>query len=110
MTALEGGDGMEPAAVETGKLFEVPRVKVVIDRADPTVVKLAFSGSIELDRDNAGQVGFYNRLRAGQEAELAITVHVAGAKNVHRRDSEGYVDAIVQTKALIVSDVHEVVE
>lgn len=88
----------------TDKLFEVPRVAVVLDESDPTVLKLAFSGSIELDRGAADQVGHYNRLVAGEESSMTVVVHVAGAKNVHRRDSEGYVDAIVQTKSLVVTD------
>jgi hypothetical protein len=91
---------------DTGKLFEVPRVKVILDESDPNVLKLAFSGSYELDRDDAKQVERFNRLRAGSEAELVVTVHVAGSKKTHRRDSEGEVDAVVETKALIVSEVY----
>lgn len=91
--------------VDMGKLFDVPRVGIILDESDPTVVKLAFSGSVELDRTNAEQVGFYNKLAAGRTCEINVTVHVAGAKMSHRRDSEGDVDAVVQTKSLIVSDV-----
>lgn len=90
---------------DTGKLFEVPRAKVIVDLTDPTVLKLAFSGAVDLDRGNAKQVDFYNKLRAGDPAEMVVSVHVAGAKQIHRRDGEGDVDAIVQTKSLIVSDV-----
>lgn len=93
------------AGAEPGKLFEVPRAKVVVDEADPTVIRLAFSGQLELDRSNAEHVGLYNALAAGETCELAVTVHVAGARNRHRRDAEGYVDAVVQTKSLIVGDV-----
>jgi hypothetical protein len=100
----ERGYGGEDA--EKGKLFEVPRVAIVIDESDPSVVKLAFSGSIELDRGNAEQVEFYNGLRAGQEVEVVVTAHVAGAKKTHRRDSDGYVDAVVETKSVVVSDVY----
>ena len=100
-------DGAESGPdAEVGKLFDVPRVKIVIDKADPTVLKLAWSGSVELDRGNGKQVGFYNDLAAGKSVELVVTVHVAGARKVHRRDSEGDVDAIVETKSLVVSDVH----
>lgn len=91
---------------ESGKLFEVPRIKIDIDKADPTVLKIAWSGSVELDRGNGQQAGFYNDLKPGQTLELAVIVHCAGAKQVHRRDSEGDVDAIVQTKSLIITDVH----
>lgn len=91
---------------EKGKLFEVPRVAVVVDTTDPTVLKLAFSGAVDFDRGNAKQVAFYNKLRAGLPVELNVTAHVAGARQTHRRDSEGDVDAVVQTKSLIVSDVY----
>ena len=97
---IEGQDA------EVGKLFEVPRVAVKLDDSDPTVVKIAFGGSIELDRGNAQQIEWYNALRAGGESDVAITVHVAGSRKRHRRDSEGDVDAIVETKSLIVSDVY----
>jgi hypothetical protein len=100
-------DGTESGPdAESGKLFEVPRVKVDVDRADPTLLKIAWSGSVELDRGNGKQVGFYNDLKPGQSMELVVTIHVAGARKVHRRDSEGDVDAIVETKSLVVSDVH----
>lgn len=101
---VEGTSGGEDP--DKGKMFEVPRVGIVIDESDPTVIKLAFSGSIELDRTNGLEVGFYNDLVAGKPAEVVVTVHVAGAQNRHRRDSEGDVDAIVQTKSLVVSDVY----
>lgn len=95
-------DGQDP---DKGKLFEVPRVKVTLDESDPTVLKLSFAGGIDLDRTIATDVEFFNKLKAGQTKSLAIAVHVAGAKTTHRRDSEGDVDAVVQTKSLIVTDV-----
>lgn len=90
---------------DKGKLFEVPRVKVILDDTDPTVLKIAFAGNIELERNVADQVELYNGLKAGRVANLAVTVFVAGPKKTHRRDSEGDVDAIVETKSLIVTDV-----
>lgn len=93
----------EPGSdTETGKLFEVPRVGVLVDETDPTVIKLAFSGAIELNRVDQADVQFFNGLKAGKPAELRITAHVAGAKTTHDRDSEGDVDAVVQTKTLVV--------
>jgi hypothetical protein len=89
----------------TGKLFEVPRIAVELDEADPNVLKLAFSGTIELDRGNAGDVEFYNGLTPGETAELRVSIYVAGGQNRHRRDPEGEVDAIVQTKSLVVGEV-----
>jgi hypothetical protein len=87
-------------------MFDVPRVGIVIDESDPTVIKLAFSGSVELDRSNAVEVGFYNDLKAGTSSELRVVAHAAGATMRHRRDSEGDVDSVVQTKSLVVSDVY----
>lgn len=91
---------------ETGKLFDVPRVGIVVDDSDPTMLKLAFGGSIELDRNEKARVEFYNDLKAGKPRTLTIGVHVAGAKKTHRRDSEGDVDAIVETKSLVITDIH----
>jgi hypothetical protein len=95
--------------IEKGKLFEVPRAQVVIDEADPGVLKLSFSGSIELDRADPSDVSFYNSLKAGTDAGLSVECFVAGPKNTHRRDSEGNVDAVVQTKSLIVHSIDGVV-
>jgi hypothetical protein len=95
-TDLEGQDA------DKGKLFDVPRVKVIIDESDPTILKLAFSGSIELERGVAADVQLYNKLVAGQSTSLTVEAHTAGAKRTHRRDSEGDVDAIVETKSLII--------
>jgi hypothetical protein len=95
-----------PEDVDKGKLFDVPRIGIEIDESEPSVVKLAFAGGVELDRSNRQQIELYNRLKAGSENEIVVTLHVAGAKKTHRRDSEGYVDAIVETKSLIVTDVY----
>ena len=105
MSAQAKHDEPDGQDVDKGKLFEVPRVKIILDESDPTVLKLSFSGGIDLDRTIARDVEFYNKLKSGSSANLAISVHVAGAKNSHRRDSEGDVDAVVQTKSLIVTDV-----
>jgi hypothetical protein len=90
---------------DEGKLFEVPKAAVLIDESDPNVIKIAFSSGVELDRADTGDVEFYNALKAGSYRDLKVTVFCAGPQNVHRRDSEGDVDAIVQTKALKVTDI-----
>lgn len=93
---------------EEGKLFEVPRVAITLDESDPNVIKIDFSGGVELDRADGKQVQFYNALKAGTYRDLKVTVFCVGPKNTHRRDSEGDVDAIVQTKSLKVTDVNTI--
>lgn len=88
-----------------GKLIELPRVAVIVDEADPGVIKLKFRGQIELDRGKPDDVTFYNQLVAGKNADLAVSVFVSSAPNTHRRDSDGNVDAVVQTKTLIVHSI-----
>lgn len=102
VTDAAAPDGQD---AEKGKLFEVPRVAVIHDTSDPTVLKIAFSGGLELDRTAADDVEFYNGLKAGRPVTLTVEAHVAGAKTTHRRDAEGDVDAVVQTKSVIVHSV-----
>jgi len=97
--ALAGQDA------DAGKLFEVPRVAVIVDETDPNVIKLKFSGSLELDRTNAADVALYNSFKAGRDTDLSVGVFCAGPANTHRRDSEGDVDSIVQVKTLIVHSI-----
>ena len=101
-------DAPEGQDAEKGKLFEVPRVQITLDESDPTVIKLAFSGNIELDRNVASDAKFYNTLKAGNDITLSVDAFVAGPKNTHRRDSEGNVDAVVQTKSLIVHSLNDI--
>ena len=107
---VETGDDGEPdvgedAAAAEGKLFEVPRVGVVVDESDPNVLKVSFAGSVELDRGKTGEVDFYNSLRHGKEVTLSLAGFVSSSKKTHRRDSEGDVDAVVETKTVTITDV-----
>ena len=90
---------------EKGKLFEVPRVAVIVDESDPGVLKLKFGGQVELDRTNAGDVQFFNRLKHGKVFDLQLSGYVTGSQKTHRHDSEGNVDAIVETKSLVINSV-----
>ena len=96
-------EGTDP---ETGKLFDLPRVAVELDPADPTVLKLSFSGSIEIPRADPSGVQFYNGLVAGRNVTLTVEAFVkSGPAIVHRRDSDGNVDALVASKSLLVHSV-----
>lgn len=90
---------------DAGKLFDLPRIKV--DSTNPTVLKTAFSGSIEIERNDKQWAEVFNSLTPGKSHELRVTVFCAGGKKTHRRDSEGDVDAVVQVKSLIVTDIHD---
>jgi hypothetical protein len=87
------------------KAVDVPRVGILVDETDPTVIRVTFSGKVDLERGTKSDVEFFNQLRAGKPFELTIAGHVAGAKTTHRRDSEGDVDAVVQSKSLVVDSV-----
>lgn len=111
-TILEHTTGVDPTATygqpdpDSGKLFEVPRVRITFDDTDPTVLKLAFSGSIELDRSDPDQAKTFNQLTAGNVADLHLTGYVkSGPNNTHRRDSDGNVDAIVASKSVVITDI-----
>jgi len=91
---------------ETGQLLKMPRVPVTVDDSDPSALTVAFSGQVTIERGDKQWVEFYNRLAAGRSPELTVSVHVAGVKKTHRRDKEGNVDAIVETKSLVVTDLH----
>jgi len=106
MSSIPLESTITPEDAEKGKLFDVPRVMIEIDTSDPSVIKLAFSGSVELDRTNRQQIDFYNRLKAGSESEVVVGVNVSGARKTHRRDGEGFVDAVVETKSIRVTDVY----
>jgi hypothetical protein len=90
---------------ETGKLFEVPRVAIDVDDTDPTVLKITFGGSIELERGVHDDAAFFNRLKPGRNVSLEIEAFVSSPKTTHRRDSDGNVDAVVASKSLIVHSV-----
>lgn len=112
-TAAEDHDDQPPEGTATGpdpdagKLFDVPRAKVTVDDTDPNVIKLAFSGSVELERGKPDDVATYNRLAAGRNVDLRVQAFVAGPKTTHRRDADGNVDTVIQTKSLIVHSLDE---
>lgn len=95
-------DGQDP---EKGKLFEVPRVGILLDETDPTVIRISFSGKVDLERASKTDVDWYNQLRAGKPFTLNVAGHVATTKTTHRRDGEGDVDSVVQVKSLTIDSV-----
>lgn len=85
------------------RLFEMPAV--TIDESNPTQITLAFSGTITLDRSQTDDVALYNRLASGKLFDLNVSGFVKGANTVHRRDTEGNIDAVAQTKSLVIDSI-----
>lgn len=85
------------------KLFEMPAIE--IDESNPTQITIAFSGSVTLDRSQATDVALYNRFKAGKVFDLNVSGFVAGPTTRHRRDKEGNVDAVAQTKSLVIDSI-----
>ena len=89
-----------------GKLVELPKIKILVDEADPTKIVVHFTGDIVLERGDAGWIEWFNRLKPGKTADLSVGVFVPNSTRTHRRDKEGDVHAVVQTTTLIVTDVY----
>lgn len=87
-----------------GKLFEMPAIE--IDESNPTAITIAFAGSVTLDRSQKSDADLYNKLKHGKLFELQVSGLVKGSKKTHRRDSEGNVDAIVETKSLVIDSIN----
>lgn len=93
----------EQDALQGEKLFEIPPIQ--IDKAKPSLISVSVSGKIKLDLSQKSDVEFYNTLQAGKLVELPTTFFVAATKKTHRRDKEGNVDAVPESKSLIVDGV-----
>jgi hypothetical protein len=88
---------------DSPRLFEMPAV--VIDESNPTQITVAFSGSVTLDRSQASDVALYNQLKHGKVFDLNVSGLVKGSRKTHRRDNDGNVDAIAETKTLVVDSI-----
>jgi hypothetical protein len=87
----------------TERLFELPPVEQ--DDASPDVLRLAFSGAVELDRTDEEDVRLYNSLAAGGIFNLELRVDVAGVVIRHKRDGRGLPSTVTHSKAIAVVDV-----
>ena len=88
---------------DSPRLFEMPAIE--IDESNPTQITLAFSGSVTLDRSQKSDADLYNQLKHGKVFALNVEGLVKGSRKTHRRDNEGNVDAIAETKTLVVDSV-----
>lgn len=88
---------------EKGQLFEI--AAIAADKAKPTLISVNVSGKIKLDLSQKSDVDFYNSLQAGKLVIYETTFFVASTKKTHRRDKESNVDAVPETKSLVVDGV-----
>lgn len=103
-TAVQDDDYTETTDGQL-KAVDIPRIGIILDDTDPTVIRVSFSGKVDLERGNKTDVDWFNQLRAGKPFTLTVEGHVATTKTTHRRDSEGDVDAVVQVKSLTIDSV-----
>jgi len=85
---------------DSGKLFEIPPIQV--DKAKPTIISVSVAGRIKLDLSQKSDVDFYNSLQAGKPIVLPTHYFVATTKKTHRRDGDLNVDAVRESKSLVV--------
>jgi hypothetical protein len=82
------------------KLFDIKP-----DPARPTLISVNVSGKIKLDLSQKSDVDFYESLKAGKLVTYDTTFFVASTKKTHRRDGDGNVDAVPETKSLVIDGV-----
>lgn len=87
--------------VEQPKLFEIKA-----ETTRPTKINVNISGVIELDLSIESDCAFYNSLKPGKTVSFPTDYYVASVKTTHRRDGDGNVDAVPQSKSIKVDLVH----
>lgn len=101
---------LEPDASK-GELFnkdQYEREDLQIDKIDGQTVdkiRVAFSGSVMLDRSDPADVAMYNRLKLGGECELRVAGKVSGSAGGYTTAKEGDLDAVVGQKSIKVETV-----
>jgi hypothetical protein len=60
---------------------------------------------VVLDRSQPSDAKLYNDLKAGRLFSLQVDGLVKGAKTTHQRDSEGNIDAVAETKTLVIDSI-----
>ena len=85
-----------------------PRLRLPqVDGKDVTEIRVKFSGTITLERNNPFHVALYRRLALGKELsadDLPLGLRVAGRHNLQKVDADGYVTDLLQTCVLQVTD------
>lgn len=95
-----------------GNLFDAdeyadPRLALdKVDDQDVDKIRVEFSGSVMLDRKDAGDVAFMRRLKLGQPLELRVAATCHSKKTGYTTGKEGDLDAIVYTGGLKVDTLY----
>jgi hypothetical protein len=75
------------------------------DPARVTQSTVNISGKIKLDLSQKSDADFYESLKAGKLVTYETTFFVASSKKTHRRDKDGNVDAVPESKSIVVDGV-----
>lgn len=91
-----------PGADEKEKEQPLRLFDVTPETSRPTIITVNVSGQIKLDMSKKSDVDFYNSLKPGKSVTYETEFFVASTKTTHRRDSDGNVDAVPQSKSIKV--------
>lgn len=76
-----------------------------IDGQDVDKIRVAFAGSVMLDRSDPADVALYNRLTLGGECELRCAGTVSGTAGTYTTSKGGDLDAMIGQKTVKVETV-----
>lgn len=100
MSYPEGGMVVDTAEA---RLFPLPRIKA--DLTSPDVIRLAFTGVVELDRENADVVEYFNALKPGKLATICITARIDGGSKIYKLDDDEIAE-VFETKRIVATEVY----
>ena len=95
-----GGELFDSSAYEREDLA-IPKV----DGEGIDKIRLAFTGSVMLDRSNPADVALYNRAMLARDLELRISGRVARVATGYTTGKEGDLDAVVGERTIKVDSV-----
>lgn len=102
-----------PETEETGQTaafdksrYDDPELAIKkVDNQQVDKIRIAFSGSVMLDRSNPADVALYNKLTLGKEVELRVAGKVAKTSGGWTTNREGDLDVIVGERKVAIDTV-----
>lgn len=93
----------EPAAAPDSELFDGTQYDLPIPKLDghkADVLRVAISGTIDLDLYDNDSLAWLNTLKLGREHNLAVTVRVTGSAWRHTLKGDDHTEHVVHQAAL----------